>query len=111
MRSVMAGVPAIRVAGREMIKHDSPGASGRMAPACLMVFRRKILITCEIEDLFSDRAPRSDSAKQAGMFPLSPISGRWESRPVTHTRSATRPGLAEGHPGPQGRKPPPPAQP
>lgn len=78
---VRTAILAIPDEGREMVRDDSLGASGRTAPACLMVFRRKILITCEIEDLFSDSAPRSDSAKQAGMLSSPSVPGWWERPP------------------------------
>lgn len=85
-----------------MIQHDSLGASGRAVPACLMVFRRKILITCEIEDLFSDEAPRSDSAKQAEMFSLSSVPGRREGWPGHHTLPAARQCWQTGPPAHEG---------
>lgn len=75
------GCPAIPDVGHEMITDDSLGAAGCAALVWLMVFQRKILITCEIEDLFSDSAPRSDSAEQAEKCYLSSIPGGWESPP------------------------------
>ena len=100
------GCPAIPDVGHEMITDDSLGAAGCTALVWLMVFRRKILITCEIEDLFSDSAPRSDSAEQAEKCYLSSIPGRvGEPALVTQTparcvgRQTSHPALRVGSPG------------
>lgn len=99
-------IPAVPDVGHEVIKDDSPGASGRVAPVCLILFWREILITCEIENLFSDSAARSDSAKRAGMSSLSSIPGS-ERPPQSHRPlPAAWAVLADGSPHPTRRKAP-----